>query len=245
MIMKKPKPVSTTLLSRPSPLRWGIGVLLFLAWGTETILWITTSVHLVASGNVISGVTAVAALALLGLLCGMEGLEVSVIDRWQMVWPGRPPSHLAGWLAARQLFVALIVTTATLLANQSVIFIPGTSARITGGFTTGLFDLTWTGLTVLWFAQICPKHLGATNPDRYLARLQRLLFPLVAIVHSLGISQPGEWTADAVEYWLDWADPANEAKRQLPPSDHSLAAIWRELRTPRRRPADSGGPKPI
>jgi hypothetical protein len=42
----------------------------------------------------------------------MEGLEVSVIDRWQ-ARPGHPPSYLAAWLAARQLFVALVVTAAT------------------------------------------------------------------------------------------------------------------------------------
>lgn len=226
---KDPLPLS----SRPNLLRIGFGALLFLAWGIATILWVASTVHEVANGSHIAAVTAVGALALLVLLGAMEGLEVSVVDRWQALWPGRPTSYLAEWLAARQLFVALIVTTATLLANRSVIVIPGTSARITGGFATGLFDLLWTGLTVLWFAQIFPKHLGAVNPDRYLECLRRALFPVVSFVHKLGVSQPGEWTADAVESWLDWPARPDEVRRR-PASEHSLAAIWRELRHPRR-----------
>jgi len=77
------------------------------------------------------------------------------------LWPGRPTSYLAGWLAARQLFVALIVTTATLLAKRAVIIIPGVSRTITSTFWLSVADLTWTTFTVLWFAQIFPKHLGA------------------------------------------------------------------------------------
>lgn len=224
-------------------LRRGIGAVLFLAWGIETILWVATNIHLVANGDVISAVTSVGAVALLVLLAGMEGLEVSVIDRWQQVWPGRQPSYLAAFLAARQLFVALIVTTATLLANRSVIVVPGTSVQITGGFVTSVFDLTWVGLTVLWFAQIFPKHLGATNPDRYLERLRRPLFPLVALVYHLGVSQPGEWAADVVEYWLDWPTSADEAKPR-PSNEHSLAGIWRELRQ-HRYGSDPSGPLPL
>jgi hypothetical protein len=149
-----------------------------------------------------------------------------VIDRWQNVWPGRPQTALAGWLAARQLFVALIVTAATLLANRSTIFLPFTSARITGTFATGVFDLALTTLTVLWFAQILWKHLGAMNPDRYLYVLRRPLFPIVQFVHALGISQPGEWTADVLERRLDWpATPEQHRASQ----GQSPGAIWRDL----------------
>jgi hypothetical protein len=213
--------------SRENPLRMIFGALLFLAWGLLTFLWVVSTVYSVAHGDVISAVTAAGTLALMVLLGGMEGLEVSVIDCWEWLWPGRPTSYLARWLAARQLFVALIVTAATLLANRSVIVVPGSSVQITGSFALGMFDLTWTTLTVLWFAQIFPKHLGATNPDRYLEILRRSLFPIVGAVHTIGISQPGEWTADVVEAWLDW--PAtHEATRPR----HHLAAIWRELRKP-------------
>ena len=45
-----------------------------------------------------------------------------------------------------------------------------------------LFDIAWTGFTVLWFAQIFPKHMAATNPDRYLGDLRRPLFPVVDVV---------------------------------------------------------------
>src|SRR4029453_13787621 len=174
---------------RRNLLRTGFGVLLFVAWGILTILWVASTVYSVANGNVAAAVTAVAAVALLVLLGLMEGLEVSVIDRWQTLWPGGAPPLLAGRVAARQLFVALIVTAATLLANRSVIVIPGTSVQITDKFTLSAFDLAWTTLTVLWFAQILPKHFGAMNPDRYLWLLQRPLFPLVHFVHLLCGSQ--------------------------------------------------------
>src|SRR4029450_1086864 len=116
---------------RRNLLRTGFGVVLFVAWGILTILWVASTVYSVANGNVAAAVTAVAAVALLVLLGLMEGLEVSVIARWQTLWPGRPPSYLSDWLAARQLFVALIVTAATLLANRSVIVIPGISGPST------------------------------------------------------------------------------------------------------------------
>ncbi len=123
------------------------GVVLFVGWGLLTYLWVASTVYLVAHGTFTAAITAVGAVAVLLLLGGMEGLEVSVIDRWQKVFPGRQPSYLAGWLAARQLFVALIVTTATLLADRSVVVVPGTSIHIRNGFYLGLFDLLWTTLT--------------------------------------------------------------------------------------------------
>ncbi len=224
-------------------MRTGFGVGLFLAWILATILWVYTNVHLAINGDAKAIITAICALALLCLLGGMEGLEVAVIDRWQRVWPGCSESYLAEWIAARQLFVALIVTTATLLANRSVVYIPFTSARITGTFWTGVFDLAWTTLSVLWFAQILPKHLGAMNPDRYLYVLRPALFPIVAFVHRVGIQQPGEWTARGVERGLEWSATPEEVARELGVERLSLGSIWRELpaelrmhRKPRRKP---------
>lgn len=228
--------------NHPNLLRTCFGAVLFVAWGILTILWVVSTVYSVANGNIAAAVTAVAALALLVLLGGMEGLEVSVIDRWQKWWPQWKASDLAAWLAARQLFVALIVTAATLLANRSLIVVPGTSIQTTNGFVLSVFDLVWTTLTVLWFAQISWKHLGATNPDRYLTRLGRALFPIVRLVRLVGISQPGEWAADFVEDRLDWAASPEELQRQRPAHELSNAAIWRELpvrRMLRRRRAST------
>ena len=143
-------------------LRTAFGVVLFVGWGLLTYTWVASTVYLVGHGVFTAVITAVCAVALMLLLGGMEGLEVSVIDRWQTFWPGARQSDLAGWLAARQLFVALIVTAATLLANRSVVVVPGTPIRFSNGFFLGVFDLAWTTLTVLWFAQIFWKHLGAT-----------------------------------------------------------------------------------
>jgi hypothetical protein len=234
------------------PLRTAFGVVLFVGWGLLTYAWVASTVYLVAHGVFTAVITAVCAVALLLLLGSMEGLEVSVIDRWQKFWPGARESDLAGWLAARQLFVALIVTAATLLANRSVIVVPGTSIRFSNGFFLGVFDLAWTTLTVLWFAQIFWKHLGATNPDRYLDALSSALFPIVEVVRKIGISQPGEWTADFVESRLLW--PASIEQLEQGKPDHPLTHgdIWRAIRTDRRRLADArgargapGGPKPI
>jgi hypothetical protein len=228
---------SADTVPAPEPHHWtrtAFGVVLFVGWGLLTVIWLASTVHLVARGDIVAAITAASALALLLLLGAMEGLEVSVIDRWQQVWPGRRESYLAGWLAARQLFVALIVTTATLLANRSVLVVPGTSIEIKNGFFLGLFDLTWTTLTVLWFAQIFWKHLGATNPDRYLWLLRRPLFPIVGVVHRLGISQPGEWTADLFESRVDWPASVEELRQNQPDRPLTHGAIWRELRRGRR-----------
>jgi len=225
------------------PLRLAFGVVLFVGWGLLTFVWVGSTVYLVAHGTFTALITAVCAVALLLLLGGMEGLEVSVIDRWQKVWPGARESHLAAWLAARQLFVALIVTAATLLANRSVVVVPGTSIRFSNGFFLGVFDLVWTTLTVLWFAQIFWKHLGATNPDQYLAAMSRFLFPIVEVVRKIGISQPGEWTADFVESRIVW--PASIEQLTQGGSEHPLThgAIWRELRSAPRELRHPGRPK--
>jgi hypothetical protein len=76
---------------RASRMRTAVGVVLFVAWGVATFLWLASTVDLVAGGDVTAAVTALLAVALLGLLAAMEGLEVSVIDRWQTLWPGRSP----------------------------------------------------------------------------------------------------------------------------------------------------------
>jgi hypothetical protein len=227
----------------PHRLRILFGVVLFVGWGILTFLWLASTVYLVARGQFMAVITAVSAVALLLLLGGMEGLEVSVIDRWQTVWPGKREGYLAQWLAARQLFVALIVTAATLLAKRSVVIVPGTSVAIRNGLFLGVFDLLWTTLTVLWFAQIFWKHLGAMNPDRYLLVLKRPLFPIVNVVHRLGISQPGEWTANWVESLIVW--PASIEQLQAQQGDRPLthAEIWRALRSS-RRPAKPGSNQP-
>src|SRR5215216_1210761 len=205
------------------------GAVLFLAWGIETVLWVASTIDLAADGEITPVITALVALSLMTLLAGMEGLEVAVIDRWRINFPDRTTNELAGWLAARQLFVALIVTSATLLANRSTIIVPGTGASIEEGFLLKVFDVTWTTFTVLWFAQIFPKHLAATNPDRYLRHL-RSLFPVVEVVRRIGVSQPGEWVASALERRLNWPmTPAEEMQEAAIPREESLAGIWREL----------------
>lgn len=231
-------------------LRMAFGVILFVAWGLLTFVWVASTVYLVAHGSLAALITAVSAAALMLLLGAMEGLEVSVIDRWQKLWPGARESDLAAWLSARQLFVALIVTAATLLANRSVVIVSGTSIQFRNGFLLGLFDLLWTTLTVLWFAQIFWKHLGATNPDRYLGTLSRVLFPIVEVVRKIGISQPGEWTADFVESQIVWPASVEQLEQGRPERSLTHGDIWRAMRSERRKLAATrrglahlGGPK--
>jgi hypothetical protein len=223
--------MATTTSSTPrasTASRTIFGVVLFVAWGVGTVLWVASVVNSAADGQASPVITAVASIALLVLLAGMEGLEVAVIDRWGAMYPGRSTHELAAWLAARQLFVALIVTSATLLAKRHTLPVPGTSVSLDHGIFLDLFDLVWLGMTVLWLAQIFPKHLAATNADRYLHHLRGTLFPIVEGVRRIGVSQPGEWVATAVEHRLSWHPEPGEEPEAVTP-ERSLGTIWRAL----------------
>jgi len=180
------------------------GAVLLIIWGVLTILWVYDAIYKLVHGEPGPAIWAVVALLLMFLLLLMEGLEVGVIDRWSHLYPDRAMSDLAGWLAARQLFVALIVTAATMLAERHSIAIPFLSTEITAPAALKIFNLVWTGLTVLWFAQIFPKHMAATNADRYLALTRRPLFPVVEFGRVIGISWPAEKTAKAVQNRFGW-----------------------------------------
>jgi hypothetical protein len=207
-------------------LRTVFGVVLLIVWGIATVLWAYGAIHALTEGDPGPAIRAVFALLLMILLAGMEGLEVAVIDRWRELYPDRTNAGLAGWLSARQLFVALIVTTATLLAEPDSIVVPFSSIEITGGFVLKAFTIAWTGFTVLWFMQILPKHMAATNPDRYLKLTRGPLFPIVEFVRLIGIGKPGEIAAHGVENRLDWhAEPTLEKARRTV----SLAEAWAAL----------------
>jgi hypothetical protein len=217
--------------------RVAFGVALLLAWTCETVLWVASTVHLAASGKTSAVITAVATLLLLALLGCMEGLEVSVIDRWRSLFT--VPAELASWLSARQLFVALIVTSTTLLAHRSVIVVPFTGARVTGGVLASVFDLTWTGFAVLWFAQIVPKALAATNPDGYLKFLKKPLWPVVLFVRAIGVTKPGEWAAAGLSGVIGWtpktqAELAATHERQ----EKDGAAAWASITSEELRRKD-------
>ena len=123
-----------------------VGVVLFVAWGIAAIIWVASTINLAADGESMAIITAVATLALMTLLAVMEGGEVAVIDRWKVMYPERSRSQLAGWLAARQLFVALIVTTATLLANRSEVTVPGTGVSFDEDVPLRVFDICFVGI---------------------------------------------------------------------------------------------------
>jgi hypothetical protein len=239
--------MATTTSSTPrasTASRTIFGVVLFAAWGVGTVLWVSSVVDSVTHGQASQVITAVVAIALLVLLAGMEGLEIAVVDRWGAMYPGRTTQELAAWLAARQLFVALIVTSATLLAKRHTLIVPGTSLSLNHGIVLDLFDLVWLGLTVLWLAQIFPKHLAATNADRYLHHLRGTLFPIVEGVRRVGVSQPGEWVAVGVERRLSWhAEPGEEPEAVTP--ERSLGTIWRALIPAEASPPGSFTPREL
>jgi hypothetical protein len=211
------------------------GVVLFIAWAVMTILWLYDAIHALLDGEPAPAIMAVVALLLMVLLALMEGLEVAVIDRWSQLYPNRTMSDLAGWLAARQLFVALIVTAATMLAERESIAVPFVSTEITAPAALKIFNLVWTGLTVLWFMQIFPKHMAATNADRYLKVTQGPLFPVVEFVRVIGISWPAEKTAKAAQKLLNW-HPEPTLEKAPSRSAVSLASAWAAL-TPEQAPA--------
>jgi hypothetical protein len=211
-------------------LRATVGVVLFIIWAILTILWVYDAIYKLIHGEAGPAIMAVVALLLMSLLAGMEGLEVAVIDRWSQMYPDRTQHDLAGWLAARQLFVALIVTAATMLAERHSIAIPFLSTEITAPASLKIFNLVWTGFTVLWFMQIFPKVMAAVNADRYLGLTRRSLFPVVEFVRVIGISWPAEKTAKAVQNRFGWhPEPVPETAPSR--GAVSLAAGWAALTT--------------
>jgi hypothetical protein len=221
-------------------LRTTVGLVLFIVWGVLTILWVYDALHALVDGEASPAIRAVGALLLLVLLAGMEGLEVVYIHLWRQMHPERTQHDLAAWLAARQLFVALIVVAATLLVERDSIAIPFVSTEITGSVALKIFNLVWTTLTVLWFAQILPKHMAATNADRYLKLTRAALSPVVEFVRRIGISWPAEITAKAVQNRLGWhAGPTLE---RAPRRGEDLADVWAAL-IPERGPAAQRPPE--
>jgi hypothetical protein len=209
-------------------LRATVGVVLFVVWGVLSVLWVYDAIYQLAHGEPGPAIKAVVWLLLMLLLAGMEGLEIAVGLRWSHLYPDRPTSDLAGWLAARQLFVALIVTGATLLADRDSLAIPFVATPFTGAVALKIFNLVFTTLTVLWFIQIFPKHMAATNADRYLKVFRAALFPVVEFVRVIGISWPAEKVAQAVQNRLDWhAEPTLETAPSR--GAVSLAAAWAAL----------------
>jgi hypothetical protein len=214
-------------------LRATVGVVLFVVWAVLAFLWVYDAIYELVHGVAGPAIKAVIWLLLMLVLAGMEGLEVAVIDRWSQLYPERPTSDLAGWLAARQLFVALIVTGATLLADRDSLTIPfvGTfepTPENNIGVALKIFNLVFTTLTVLWFMQIFPKHMAATNADRYLKVFRASLFPVVEFVRVIGISWPAEKTAQFVQNRLDWhPEPVPETAPSR--GAVSLAAGWAAL----------------
>ena len=222
--------------------RKAFGVVLFVAWGLMTIVWVYDAIYdIITMGNPGPAIAAVCAILLMLLLAGMEGLEVAVIDRWRDMFPDRPRSELGEWLSARQLFVALIVTTANQLAERHSLAVPILGTEITDELTLKVFNIVWTTLTVLWFMQIAPKLLAAANPDGYLDHLRGVLFPIVEFVRKIGIGLPGEWTSLGIQNRLGWHGEHGIEEEAPARRGDTLVSAWATLipETAPRRPRSS------
>jgi Mg2+/Co2+ transporter CorB len=203
------------------------GTVLFIGWGVLSVLWVYDAIYQLAHGHPGPAIAAVVAILLMLVLAVMEGLEVVMIHDWNRLYPDRTAHDLAAWLAARQMFVAFIVSAATILAERHSIAIPFTSTEITDPVTLKIFNVIWTPLTVLWFMQILPKHMAAINPDRYLKVTGGTALPVVNVVKVIGISWPAEKTAAAVQSLLGWhAEPTLE---RAPRRGADLADAWAAL----------------
>jgi hypothetical protein len=198
------------------------------------------AIYKLAHGEPGPAIAAVVALLLMLVLAVMEGLEVVMIHDWNRLYPDRTAHDLAAWLAARQMFVAFIVSAATILAQRTSIAIPFSSTEITGAVALKIFNVIWTPLTVLWFMQILPKHMAAINPDRYLKVTGVTALPVVEFVRRIGISWPAEITAKVVQNRLGWhAEPTLE---RAPRRGEDLADAWAAL-IPERGPAAQRPPE--
>jgi hypothetical protein len=202
------------------------GMVLFIAWGVLSVLWVYDAIYKLAHGEPGPAIAAVVALLLMFVLAVMEGLEVVMIHDWNRLYPDRTAHDLAAWLAARQMFVAFIVSAATILAERTSIAIPF-DGKITAPVTLKIFNVIWTPLTVLWFMQILPKHMAAINPDRYLKVTGGAALPVVNLVKAIGISWPAEKTAGGIQKLLGWhAEPTLEG---APRRGADLADAWAAL----------------
>jgi len=202
------------------------GMVLFIAWGVLSVLWVYDAIYELAHGKPGPAIAAVVAVLLMLVLAVMEGLEVVMIHDWFKIYPERTAHDLAGWLSARQMFVAFIVSAATILAQRTSIHIPF-DGEITNQLALKIFNAIWTPLTVLWFMQILPKYLAAINPGRYLKVTGGLALPVVNVVKAIGISWPAEKTAAAVQRLLNWyPEPTLE---RAPWRGEDLATAWAAL----------------
>ena len=112
---------------------------------------------------------------------------------------------------------------------------------ITGGVALKAFTIVWTGFTLLWFMQIFPKHMAATNPDRYLGITQSSFFPLVEIVRQIGIYTAGVWVARPCSAGSIGTPSRASRRRPLHVAAASLAEAWAAL-VPERAPATRRSP---
>jgi Mg2+/Co2+ transporter CorB len=216
------------------------GTVLFIGWGVLSVLWVYDAIYQLAHGHPGPAIAAVVAILLMLVLAVMEGLEVVMIHDWNRLYPDRTAHDLAAWLAARQMFVAFIVSAATILAERHSIAIPFTSTEITDPVTLKIFNVIWTPLTVLWFMQILPKHMAAINPDRYLKVTGGTALPVVNLVKAIGISWPAEKTAGGIQKLLGWhAEPTLEgAPRRGPDLADAWAALIPEDERAAQRPPE-------
>jgi Mg2+/Co2+ transporter CorB len=208
--------------------RTTFGAVLFIGWGVLSVLWVYDAIYELVHGHAGPAIAAVVAVLLMLVLAVMEGLEVVMIHDWNRLYPDRTAHDLAAWLAARQMFVAFIVSAATILAQRTSIAIPFTSTEITNAVTLKIFNVIWTPLTVLWFMQILPKHMAAINPDRYLKVTGGTALPVVEFVRRIGISWPAEITAKAVQNRLGWRAEPTTLER-APRRGADLAGAWAAL----------------
>jgi CBS domain containing-hemolysin-like protein len=203
------------------------GTVLFIAWGVLSVLWVYDAIYELAHSHPGPAIAGVAAILVMLVLAVMEGLEVVMIHDWSRLYPDRSAHDLAAWLSARQMFVASICVTATILAERHSIAIPFTSTKITNPLTLKIFNLVWTTFTILWFMQILPKVMAAINPDRYLKMTGRWTLPVVNVVKAIGISWPAEKTAAVVQRLTGWhAEPTLE---RAPRRGADLAGAWAAL----------------
>ena len=202
-------------------------MVLFIAWGVLSILWVYDAIYKLAHGEPGPAIAAVVALLLMLVLAVMEGLEVVMIHDWNQLYPDRTAHDLAAWLAARQMFVALIVTRGRDARRASLDRDP---IHLDGDHGSGHpqdLQRDLDDLTILWFMQILPKHMAAINPDRYLKVTGGAALPVVNLVKAIGISWPAEKTAGAVQKLLGWhAEPTLEG---APRRGADLADAWAAL----------------
>ena len=224
-----------------------VGVVLFVAWGIATIMWVASTINLAADGECMAIITAVAALALLVLLAVMEGAR-GRRDRPLEGDVPRPQHVAAGRLAGGPAALRRAHRDHRHASGQSLRGHRACHRRSASmkACPWRVFDIVMDGIHRVVVRSDLPEASRSDQSRPVSLAPTRSLFPVVEVVDKSGVPKPGAWTASAVERRLNWPlTDAEEMQEAVMPqrgvagshlarADPRATGEWRRSRLARR-----------